>query len=245
MEELKTKIEFKFESCERVSAYPVIVVAAGSSSRMRGKDKQLLSLGGVPVIIRTLVQLEKSRFISRIILVTRESELLRLQLLAGEYNISKLTDVVSGGSNRHESVCRGMERLGSNEKKVLIHDGARPLVDDFVIGNVASALETHRAVICGVPVADTVKRVDGGGNVIETVDRAGLYCVQTPQGVDVAAYRELCERLPDAAAFTDDGGLFEAAGEKVYAVLGSRKNIKITVPEDIEFARLLLGGEEE
>lgn len=245
MEKLKAKIEFKYESCEGVPSYPVIVAAAGMSSRMRGADKQMLSLGGAPVIIRTLQQLDKSRFVSRIILVTRESELLRLQLLAGEYNISKLTDIVVGGENRHKSVCRGMERLGADEKKVMIHDGARPLVDDFVIGNVAQALDSHNAVICGIPVSDTVKRIGNGGLVSETVDRNGLYCVQTPQGVNADIYRELCERLPDAAAFTDDGGLFEAAGEEVYTVLGSCRNIKITVPEDIEFARALLGGNEE
>lgn len=242
MEKLKVKIEFSYEPCAPETAFPVIVAAAGNSSRMRGTDKLFMPLCGMPVIARTLCALNKSRFVSRIILVTRSEQLLKMQQLTSEYELDKLTDITEGGSDRHGSVLKGIERLRPDEKKVLIHDGARPLVDDFVIGNVAQALEEHNAVICGVPVSDTVKRVGENGCVSETVDRNGLYLVQTPQGIDVAEYLSLCNCLKNAADYTDDAGIFEACGRSVTVVKGSRENIKITTPEDAETAELLLRG---
>ena len=228
MEKLKVKIEFSYEPCAPETAFPVIVAAAGNSSRMRGTDKLFMPLCGMPVIARTLCALNKSRFVSRIILVTRSEQLLKMQQLTSEYELDKLTDITEGGSDRHGSVLKGIERLRPDEKKVLIHDGARPLVDDFVIGNVAQALEEHNAVICGVPVSDTVKRA--------------LPLVQTPQGIDIAEYLSLCNCLKNAADYTDDAGIFEACGRSVTVVKGSRENIKITTPEDAETAELLLRG---
>lgn len=241
MEKLKNKFEFKYTGCEAEAKYPVIVVAAGASSRMRGVDKLLLPLGGMPVIARTLTALNKSSFIDRIILVVREEQMLKMQQLVNEFELDKLTDLVAGGANRHESVLNGIGRLRKGESKVLIHDGARPLVNDFVIGSVAGGLEKHDAVICGIPLNDTVKRIGENGCITETVDRSSLYSVQTPQGINADKYLKICSQLPNAEAYTDDAGIFEAAGEQVYIVAGSRKNIKITLPEDIEFAELLLG----
>lgn len=240
----QVKVRLKYEICGEETAFPVIVVAAGASRRMGGVNKQLLPLGGVPVIIRTLRRFDRSAFVSRIILVAREEDLLTIQHLAAEYEISRLTDLVAGGADRHASVLNGFARLRPDEEKVLIHDGARPLVSDFVIGNVAQALSCCDAVICGLPVTDTVKRVGENGTVRETVDRTGLYTVQTPQGVSVPRYREICGQLPDASAFTDDAGLFEAAGVPVTVVAGSPRNIKITTPEDIVLAQLYLREEE-
>lgn len=241
MEKLKTKIEFKYTAGEAETAYPVIVVAAGESRRMNGRDKLFLPLGGMPVIARTLTVLNSSPFVSRIILVVRKNNMLKIQQLISEYELNKLTDLVAGGNNRQESVCCGLQRLADNEKKALIHDGARPLVDDLVIGGVAQALEAYDAVICGIPVSDTVKRVGENNNVIETVDRSNLYCVQTPQGVNVERYLEICGKITVPSLYTDDAGIFEAAGVPVFVASGSRRNIKITLPSDIEFAELLLG----
>ncbi len=235
MEITAPKILFSKAETES-SGLPVIIVAAGSSSRMGGVNKQLLELGGVPVIIRTLLAFERSPHISRIILVTRQEDLLSVQRLCEEYPLGKLTDITVGGSDRHASVLCGMARLREDETKVLIHDGARPLVDNRVIGNVTAGLQNHAAVICGVAVRDTVKRVDASGLVNETVDREGLYLVQTPQGVDVPLYRAACEQVRDAHLLTDDAALMESAGHTVQMVPGSYRNIKITTPEDVERA---------
>ena len=228
---------------EETDRLPVIVVAAGSSARMGGVNKQLLTIGSVPVIIRTLTAFEKSAHISRMILVTRAQDLATVQRLCDEYALSKLTDITAGGENRHASVLCGLARLKPDEDKVLIHDGARPFVDHRIIGNVTAALQNHEAVVCGVPVRDTVKRTDASGKVCETVDRDGLWLVQTPQGVLVPAYRKACEQVSDAALLTDDAAVMEAAGYSVQMVSGSFRNIKITTPEDL--TRAARYGEEE
>lgn len=242
MEAIKPILDYKI--CEeKGKGLPVIVVAAGSSTRMKGVNKQLLPLAGIPVIVRTLLALERSPFVSRIILVTRQEDIPEMQRLCEKYMIHKLTDLVKGGNDRHESVLCGFARLSGDENKVLIHDGARPLVTDFVIGNVTAALQNNDAVVCGVKISDTVKRADENGIVTGTVNRDGLYAVQTPQGVSVQAYKAAAEKLNDTACFTDDAAFMEAAGYQVKIVQGSCRNIKITTPEDISLAELYIKGE--
>ncbi|MBR7071153.1 MAG: 2-C-methyl-D-erythritol 4-phosphate cytidylyltransferase [Clostridia bacterium] len=238
METVAPQILFSKIGEEENTRLPVIVVAAGSSSRMGGVNKQLLLLNGIPVIIRTLLAFQNSPHISRIILVTRSQDLQAVQQLCDSYALEKLTDITAGGADRHASVLCGMACLAASEDKVLIHDGARPLVTNQIIGNVTAALQNHDAVICGVPVRDTVKRVDESGKVKETVDREGLWLVQTPQGVSVPAYRLACDRVPNAGQLTDDAALMEAAGMAVHIVAGSARNIKITTPEDVKWAML-------
>ena len=241
------KIAFKlcYESSEETARYPVIVVAAGSSSRMQGVNKQLALLEGVPVIVRTLKAFDNCPFISRIILVTRSEDIPVMQSLAEQYGISSLTDITEGGENRHESVKNGFLRLAENEERVLIHDGARPLVTDLVIGNVTAALANEKAVICAVPIHDTVKRADENGYVKDTLDRTSLFAVQTPQGVAVKEYLEACQSVEGASLLTDDAALMEAAGYRVRIVNGDRKNIKITTKGDLETARVYLEDGEE
>lgn len=237
----QTKFKLCYDTCAAdAEKYPVIIVAAGSSSRMQGVNKQLAELDGVPVIIKSLRAFDHSPFISRIILVTREEDIQLLQRLADEYSIENLTDIVAGGADRHSSVMCGMSRLAADEDKVLIHDGARPLVNDFVIGNVTAALANEAAVICAVPIADTIKRADENGFVNETVDRTRLYAVQTPQGVSVTEYRSACEKISDTHLLTDDAAFMEAAGYRVRIVEGDTKNIKITTQKDLTLALLYL-----
>ncbi len=194
------------------------------------------------MIARTLSAFEKSPFISRIILVARETDIPDMQLIAEKYGIEKLSDIVVGGKERRNSVECGLERLTADEKKVLIHDGARPLTDDALIARAAEALVDNDACVCAVKIIDTVKRADENGVVTGTLDRNGLYCVQTPQGVDVPKYLEAISRFSNDTV-TDDASLMEKAGYIVKIVEGSRKNIKITAPEDISFAEIIVRGE--
>lgn len=234
----KTEFELKYELCNNdTEGMPVIVVAAGSSSRMQGTNKQFLELGGIPVIIKTLMRFEKSPEIKNIILVVRDEDLFNMQLLTEKYQITKLTDIVCGGKTRQESVLKGFNRVSEDDECVLIHDGARPLVDERIISDVAQALKKHSAVTCAVKVKDTVKQIDQNGKVVKTLDRDALVAVQTPQGVNVADYLTAVNKAGDVSIFTDDTSLMEAAGFEVYTVEGSYKNIKITTPEDIEVAR--------
>lgn len=241
-----TELKLQYNVCgSAVDGIPVIIVAAGSSTRMQGINKQFMPILGVPVIARTLMAFDRSDAVSQIIVVTAADSILDMQLVCEKYMISKVTDIVEGGGCRHESVMNGIARLGAAACKALIHDGARPFVDAGVIAAVTRALQNFDAALCVNKINDTVKKVDQNGVVISTVDRNLLYAAQTPQGVDVKKYVEACKSLKNAQDFTDDASIMEAAGYTVKAVTGSSKNIKITTPDDIIIAESIVKGESE
>lgn len=242
-----TEIKLQYSVCENKqdADTPVIVVAAGSSSRMKGINKQFMPILGVPVIARTLMAFESCKDISKIIIVTASESVVDMQLICDKYMISKVTDIVEGGLNRHQSVMRGIERLDECDTKVLIHDGARPFVDTATITAVTKALKDFDAVLCVSKINDTVKKISEEGIVMTTVDRAMLYAAHTPQGVDVKKYKSACDMLPNVESLTDDAAVMEAAGYSVKAVVDSGKNIKITTPDDIAIAEAIIKGEGE
>ncbi|MBP3706252.1 MAG: 2-C-methyl-D-erythritol 4-phosphate cytidylyltransferase [Clostridia bacterium] len=237
------KLDYSTVDLER-SAVPVIVVAAGSFSRMNGIHKQFSTICGIPTVIRSLMAFENSRFISRIVLVARKEDIPQMQLQTQKYNISKLTDITPGGNCRQESVMRGMERLEAKETKVLIHDGARPLVSESIISNTVLKLKCADAVVCAVKVNDTVKLCNDSNVVERTIDRSHLYLAQTPQGVDVAKYKEAYAKFNDLD-LTDDASIMERAGYSVLITEGSVQNIKITTPYDLKLAEMFIEGDSE
>lgn len=240
----KTEIKLQYEvSKNNDTAIPVIIVAAGSSTRMQGINKQFMNILGVPVIARTLMAFDSCPDISKIILVASKNHICDMQLLCEKYMVSKVSDIVEGGSNRHESVMHGIAMLGSDDNAVLIHDGARPFVETKTISEVVLALKNFDAAVCVSKINDTVKKVSEDGFVTSTVDRSMLYSAQTPQGVDVKKYKTACENTVDIDLFTDDVSIMEAAGYKVKAIVCSNKNIKITTPDDIAIAESLVRGE--
>lgn len=236
-----TKFKLQYETAKTAEndGVPVIIAAGGSSLRMKGTDKQFVQLSGIPVLARTLLKFEECSKISRIIIVTRPDSILPVQELCQKYLITKVTDILEGGSNRHESVMNGFLRLSQDEKKVLIHDGARPLVTEEVICGVTDALVKFDAAVCTVPVNDTVKLITADGTIDKTLDRSLIHLAQTPQGVDVLKYRQACEAI-DATLFTDDSAVMEAAGYTVAYTMGDKSNIKITTKEDIPLAEFYL-----
>lgn len=241
-----TEFALSFETVEQTNkkSIPAVIVAAGSSTRMKGHDKQFLDILGMPVLARTLIAFENCDFISKIIVVTRAESLLSVQMLCDKYGIEKVSDIVIGGKNRHESVMAGIEKLDLSDKKVLIHDGARPLVDNKIIKDVVNALENFDAAVCTVGVNDTVKLTNNGQTVLKTVDRSSVRLAQTPQGVDVAKYKEASLKS-NAADFTDDASLMENAGYSVAITQGSVKNLKITTAEDVSLAEFYIYRERE
>lgn len=234
LNKLDSKLEYEVANVSEKSV-PVIVVAAGSSSRMQGINKQFLEINSVPVIVKTLLCFESCSAIKNIVLVTKSDDIFEMQRLAQKFGISKLSDIVCGGATRQESVLNGLERV-KNEEFVLIHDGARPFVSQSVVWGVVDTLEKCDAVTCAVKVKDTIKQIDENGKVIKTVDRASLVSVQTPQGVNVKKYLDAINKVGDVSAFTDDTSIMEAARYNVRVVEGSYKNIKITTPDDIALA---------
>jgi 2-C-methyl-D-erythritol 2,4-cyclodiphosphate synthase len=143
--------------------------------------------------------------------------------------------VVAGGARRHESVAAGLAALdGADDRVVLVHDGARPLVTPSLVAAVAAAAAEHGAAIPVVPVADTLKRLDGDV-VAATVDRAVLASAQTPQGARASLLRAAFDRFPPSGpgAWTDEAALLEACRIPVHALPGEPTNLKVTVPADL------------
>jgi len=217
---------------ESVNSVSVVVVAAGNSSRMGGINKQFLFFGETPVLVHTLRAFCTLPEIGEIIVVTRAEDCNAVASMLDTHAITKVKAIVPGGQSRQESVCLGLAHVGAD--KVLIHDGARPFVTKQEILDVIAALYECDAAVVGVPVKDTVKRVNPDGTVIETVPRNELMAVMTPQGFTTSVIQKAYQKAnADGVALTDDTSAAEYAGVPVRVLLGSYQNIKITTPEDI------------
>jgi 2-C-methyl-D-erythritol 4-phosphate cytidylyltransferase len=209
----------------------VVVVAGGSGSRFGG-FKQFAALAGTNVVERSLAV--ASQVADDLVLVVPPSALDRAPRLAGK--------VVGGGDTRSASVRAGLAALEPDADVVVVHDAVRPLASAALFRAVIDAVVGGAdAAVPGRPVAETVKRVDAQGRVVATIDREGLYVVQTPQAFRAEALRAAHAGRSEA---TDDAGLVEAAGGKVVLVPGEPANIKITHPQDLALAEALLAGGE-
>jgi 2-C-methyl-D-erythritol 4-phosphate cytidylyltransferase len=207
-----------------------VVVAAGSGSRFGGEvPKQELMLGDRRVVDWSVRTLERW-CPSRVVVVVRPDR------VAGE------RFGVAGGATRSASVRAGLAMIGAGgaDALVLVHDAARPLVPDRVISDLLRAIdEGADAVVPALPLADTVKRVGPDGRVVETLPRAELVAVQTPQLFRLDALRRAHAGAADA---TDDAALVEAAGGVVRVVPGDPDLRKVTTVEDLEWLRGRLGA---
>jgi len=218
-----------------------IIVAAGRGTRLKSAlPKQVLPLAGRPLVEHAVRAFHRCAEIDRLIVVVPPgiTPLFPLKLAA----YSKVACLIEGGATRQASVWNGLQ-AASEAEMVLIHDAARPLVDEVLIRAVLVAARRVGAAVPLVPVPDTVKRIEGD-RVTTTVPREGLMLAQTPQGFRrellVRAHREARE-----AGFegTDDSQLVERLGLEVAWVEGNRVNLKITTPADLVLAdRLLRGG---
>lgn len=237
--------DFKLEYnsiTENKKGVPVVIVAAGSSSRMGGIDKILAKICGIPVIARTMLAFERNKNVSEIVVVTKEESIADIEKLANEYMITKLNAVVKGGNCRLESVENGIALLNDKYSAVLIHDGARPLISDNLISAMAQASLNYDCAVCGTKVKDTLKYVNG--EKTETPDRSKIYAVQTPQTVNLKVYKKLLSECSDKSSFTDDASVMEAAGYKTQIIEGEESNLKITTPYDLKLAEFILREEE-
>lgn len=241
-----TEFELKYSVCqETVSNMGAVIVAAGNSSRMKGQDKQLLCIGGVPVIARTMLKFQKCPEVKNIVVVTKAEKIEEIYRLAAQYGVSKLESVVEGGESRQESVMKGINAMKDSAEYVMIHDGARPLIRVNTISAVAEAAVSSGAAACGIKVYDTLKRLDAEGNIVATIDRQSAVRIQTPQAFKIADYCAAAEKCGDLSRFTDDCAVMEAAGYKIRFIEGHESNIKVTTPEDVAIAENYLAAEEE
>ena len=224
-----------------------IVLAAGSGSRMKSKTKkQFMEIKGKPVIWYSLFEFEKSR-VDEIILVTGKEDIDYCKKeIVEKYNLKKIKNVVAGGSERYESVYNGLKEVTGNI--VLIHDGARPLINNEIIERGIEGTIKSDACVVGVPVKDTIKRADKEGYIIDTPNRSELWITQTPQSFKTdlvkMAYKKMKEELEKGNTtlnITDDAMVVEEfTTNQVRFVQGDYKNIKVTTPEDIDIAELFI-----
>jgi 2-C-methyl-D-erythritol 4-phosphate cytidylyltransferase len=218
--------------------FGVVVVAAGKGSRMGSTEsKQYLLMDHKPILVHTLEVFQQIAEVSSIVLVVGEGEESRCSQYTEQYKLSKVSAILSGGSERQASVLKGLRALPADTDWVLVHDGVRPFVTtQHVIACWQQAIKEGAAVLA-VPVKDTVKIVNAEGYIESTPNRRSLWAIQTPQAfrlVDLIAAHERAE--VDEFIGTDDAMLLERLGSKVAIVEGSYGNIKITTPEDLTWA---------
>lgn len=220
----------------------VVIVAGGTGTRVGGSElKQLRWVAGKPMLLHSLQTFQARADVAMVVCVLP-------QRYAGDpppwiFQCDTERMLLSvGGRTRAESVANGLEDLSAECRFVLIHDAARPLVTDAMIGRVLAEARKGHGAIAALPVVDTLKRVDAEGRITETVPRESLWRAQTPQGFP----RELIERAHREAKAsgahadaTDDAALCERLGVPVVVVQGSERAVKITSAADFERADLL------
>ena len=220
-----------------------IVLAAGTGSRMHADEpKQFMKLGGKRILDYSLEQFERFEPVSRVIIVTSAPYVQRVRQAAEEAGFDKVTDVICGGANRYDSVYEGLLAAEGCDY-VMIHDAARPFIDAALLQRNLDLAKECGASVCGMPCKDTIKICDPNGVILRTPERSGLYIVQTPQSFAYSLIREAHEtvRAQGMDGITDDAMVVErASGCRVRISEGSYANIKITTPEDLACAQMLL-----
>ena len=219
-----------------------VLVAAGRGERLGGdRPKAFAPLGGRPLLAESLERLETSDWIDAIVVVAPEGWEEPSILVAEELGCGKVSATVTGGATRAESVALGVTEADAAATALVVHDAARPLVPESVIERVLSALgEGWDGAVPGLPVSDTIKRVDGE-QVIETLARGELRAVQTPQAFAADALRAAL--AGDVAAASDCASLVEARGGRVTVVRGDHRLLKVTTPADLALVESWLAVE--
>ena len=223
----------------------VVIVAAGSGNRVGGSElKQFRWVGGKPMLLHSVQAFHARRDVAMVVCVLPKAFVGDPPPWLFQCDVDRLLISV-GGRERTESVANGLEDLPDEVKVVLIHDAARPFVNDATIDRVIAEARCGRGAVAALPVVDTLKEVDESGRITRTIDRATLWRAQTPQGfprdlIEQAHARARAERV----SATDDAALFERLGLPVVVVRGSERAMKITDEDDFARADALFSLEE-
>ena len=223
--------------------YTAIVLAAGSGKRMNSKvHKQYLIIQDRPVLYYSLKAFEDSAVDEIVLVVAKGEEKFCRKEIVDKYGISKVKAIVEGGKERYHSVFEGLKQT-SDADYVLIHDGARPFVNQDIIRRCMQEVQKYQACVVGMPVKDTIKIADEEGYAKQTPDRKNVWMIQTPQTFSYALIYEAYEEMlkTEDTAITDDAMVLERIkGKKSKLIEGSYRNIKITTPEDLLIANVYL-----
>ena len=216
----------------------VVIPAGGSGARMGGRvPKQFMRLAGEPILAATASRFTAHPAVTMLVVAAPRAHLRRARLALASLGGRVTISIVEGGAERQESVWRGLQMVPEDADIVLVHDAVRPFVTRSLIDAVLHAAAETGAAVCARPIAETVKRVEDG-LVRQTVDRRGLWAVQTPQGFRADLLREAHDKARrDGVVGTDDAMLVELLGHPVRVVPGLTQNVKITTPEDLRRAR--------
>ena len=212
-------------------------MAAGRSTRMGGVDKTFAPILGRPLVAHTLDRFESSPLVDQIVLVLAEDSLERGRKLVQERGYKKVAHVCAGGQRRQDSVRNGLELLSPCDW-VMVHDSARPCLDEAMLQRGLDAAAKCGSAAAGVPVKDTIKLVSSEQMVKDTPDRSLFWAAQTPQ---VFRYDLLLEAHRTCTQdVTDDAAMLESLGHPVMMFLGAEQNIKVTTAEDLVIAEAFL-----
>ena len=221
-----------------------IVLAAGRGTRMNSsKNKVFMLLAGKPILLHSVLTFSACPEVDNLIVVAAPDEVAHVENMLSSLSGIKTWQVVSGGSERQYSIANALKAMSQSANIVLVHDGARPLIDLQCINSVIQAAAAHQAAVVAVPVKDTIKTVNDSGDVTGTPERRTLWSIQTPQGFKADILRQAYKQAAqDGYLGTDDASLVERIGATVKIVVGSYDNIKVTTPEDLIIAEALTKG---
>jgi 2-C-methyl-D-erythritol 4-phosphate cytidylyltransferase len=217
-----------------------IIVAAGSSQRM-GFDKLLSYIGDRPVVAHSIERFERCDDIDEVILVVRADRRTEFQKMVNSFGFVKVQRLVDGGSERHLSVWNGISRVSKACEVVAVHDAARPLVSSELISRSVRLARDCGAVSLAAPVVETIKRADAELNVTASIDRSGLWSMQTPQVFRFDWLVDAYKRIVDSGrSVTDEVSALQEAGYVVRLLQNTDWNIKITFPGDLYLAEKMM-----
>ncbi|MEL7634753.1 MAG: 2-C-methyl-D-erythritol 4-phosphate cytidylyltransferase [Sporomusa sphaeroides] len=225
----------------------VIIAAAGQGKRMGSSvNKVFLPLAGKSVLAYSVLAASAARGVTHIVVTAAPEATATVSRLLAELALPVSWQVVAGGSERQYSIANALSVVPDNTAMIIVHDGARPLAQTALFDQAVAAARQHQAAIAAVPVKDTIKAADDAGLVTGTPDRRTLWAVQTPQAFSAKVLRSAYQQAAqDGYLGTDDAALVERLGIAVKLVPGSYENLKITTPEDLRLAEVLLAKEQE
>ena len=212
-----------------------ILVAAGSSRRM-GFNKLLAEVAGEPVIVHSVRAFEECAAVDEIIVVCGED----IRVVLTQAGFSKLRAMVPGGSERHSSVWAGLQAVGSDVSFVAVHDGARPLITPQQIEKCIAQTWISKAVACARRSTETLKRCDPEGRVTDSIDREGVWIMETPQVFDLAVLRSAYDEVMKLGLLvTDEVSALQTLGIPVVVCDNDQPNLKVTFPSDLPLIEIL------